>query len=186
MTFIGHSLVGASLAQATIPAGASWKQWAFIVNLYVLVAFFPDLPFPGWGHFRYYFSHSLFVNLALIIPLTLLGCYYRFRKNFASYPLLLGAAVAWLSHFPLDAMYNHGRGVAIYWPFAEAALNLPLPWFVTLDMSQPLTSAYNMRVFQVEALFYLPVLAVAMLVRHVWLKRRRPTGHAVGSSGHPR
>jgi membrane-bound metal-dependent hydrolase YbcI (DUF457 family) len=172
MTFVGHSLVGASLAQATIPAGASWKQWAFIVNLYILLAFFPDFPFPGWGHFRYYFSHSLYVNLLLIVPTAAACCYWRCRRGFASYLLVAGGAVAWLSHFPLDAMYNHGRGVAIFWPFSEAALNLPLPWFVTLDMGQSLTSAYNARVFLVEALFYLPVFAAAMLARHLWLRRK--------------
>ena len=121
-----------------MPAGASWKQWAFVLNLYVLLAFFPDLPLPGWGHLRYYFSHSLFVNLSLMVPVALVCCYYRSRRNFASYPLVFGAVAAWLSHFPLDAMYNHGRGVAIFWPLSAAALNLPLPWFVTLDMSQSL------------------------------------------------
>mgnify|MGYP001826521475 FL=1 len=176
MTFVGHSLVGASLAQATMPAGASWKQWALVLNLYVLLAFLPDLPLPGWGHFRYYFSHSLFVNLSLMVPVALVCCYYRSRRNFASYPLVFGAVAAWLSHFPLDAMYNHGRGVAIFWPLSAAALNLPLPWFVTLDMSQSLTSAYNARVFLVEALFYLPLLGLAMLARRTWLRRGGPPG----------
>ena len=174
MTFIGHSLVGASLAQATIPAGASWKQWAFIVNLYVLLAFFPDFPFPGWGHFRYYFSHSLYVNLLLIVPTAAACCYFGHHTGLGSYPLVAGGAIAWLSHFPLDAMYNHGRGVAIFWPFSDAALNLPLPWFVTLDMNQPLTAAYNARVFLVEAMFYLPLFALALLARLTWLRRGRP------------
>jgi hypothetical protein len=173
MTFVGHSLVGASLAQATIPAGATWKQWAFIVNLYVLLAFFPDLPFPGWGHFRYEVSHSLYVNLLLIVPAAAVICYLQSRKGVASYRLVAGGVVVWLSHFPLDAMYNHGRGVAIYWPFSAATLNLPLPWFATLDMSLPLTSGYNARVFLVEAIFYLPWFAGALLARHVWLRKRR-------------
>jgi len=175
MTFVGHSLVGASLAQATIPAGASWKQWAFIVNLYVLLAFFPDFPLPGWGHFRYDFSHSLYVNLLLIVPAAAVIGYRHSRKGVASYRLVAGGVVAWLSHFPLDAMYNHGRGVAIYWPFSAATLNLPLPWFATLDMSLPLTSCYNARVFLVEAIFYLPWFAAALLARQVWLRKRRLT-----------
>ena len=173
MTFVGHSLVGAALAQATIPAGASWKQWLFIVNLYVLLAFFPDLPLPGWGHALYFFSHSLYVNLLLIIPLAGMACYYRSCKRVSSYPLVAGAAAAWLSHFPLDAMYNHGQGVAIYWPFSEAVLNLPLPWFTTLDMHQPLSAAHNAKVFLVEALFYLPLLMAALLGRKAWLRRRK-------------
>jgi hypothetical protein len=178
MTFVGHSLVGASLAQTAVPGGASWKQWLFIVNLYVLLAFFPDLPLPGWGHSRYFFSHSLFVNVLLIIPLAGMACYYRSCKGVGSYPLVAGAVLAWLSHFPLDALYNHGQGVAIYWPFSEAVLNLPLPWFATLDMRLPLTAAHNLNVFLVEALFYLPLFGAALLGRQVWLRRRKPAGAA--------
>jgi membrane-bound metal-dependent hydrolase YbcI (DUF457 family) len=176
MTFVGHSLMGASLAQAAVPANASWKQWLLIVNIYVLLAFFPDLPLPGWGHSRYFFSHSLFVNLILIIPLACLACYYRSSKGVVSYPLVAGAIVAWLSHFPLDALYNHGQGVAIYWPFSKAVLNLPLPWFTTLDMRQPLNAVHNTRVFLVEALFYLPLFVAAWLGRHAWLRCRKRFG----------
>jgi len=179
MTFVGHSLVGASLAQATIPGGASWRQWAFVVNLYVLLAFFPDLPFPGWGHSRYDVSHSLFANLLLIIPTAAACCYYRSRQAWASYPLVVGAVVAWLSHFPLDAMYNHGQGVAIFWPFSEGVLNLPLPWFQTLDMHQPLTAAHNARVFLVELLFYFPLFATVVAGRYLWRKRGRHRHGAV-------
>ena len=121
MTFIGHSLVGASLAQATIPAGASWKQWAFVVNLYVLLAFFPDLPFPGWGHFRYYFSHSLYINLLLIIPTAALCCYYRSHRRVASYPLIAGAVVAWLAAEP-EAAELTGQTVMAQREFRHRAL----------------------------------------------------------------
>ena len=176
MTFVGHSLVGASLAQAAIPAGASWKRWLLIVNVYVLLAFAPDLPLPGWGHARYLFSHSLFVNLLLMAPMAALACCCAFRQWGVSYALVVGAAAAWLSHFPLDAFYNHGQGVAIYWPFSEAVLNLPLPWFATLDMRQPLTAAHNAKVFLVEAQFYLPLLGAAFLGRRAWLRRRNPSG----------
>jgi hypothetical protein len=176
MTFVGHSLVGASLAQAAIPAGVSWKRWLLTVNVYVLLAFAPDLPLPGWGHTRYFFSHSLFVNLSLMIPMTALACYYVTRKGGVSYALVAGAAAAWLSHFPLDALYNHGQGIAIYWPFSDAVLNLPLPWFATLDMRQPLTGPYNARVFLVEALCYLPLFGAAFLGRQAWLRKRKPFG----------
>jgi hypothetical protein len=178
MTFVGHSLVGASLAQAAIPVGASWKRWLVTVNVYVLLAFFPDLPLPGWGHTRYFFSHSLFINGLLII--TAAGMAYRYlcRQGIDAFPLLALAAVAWLSHFPLDALYNHGQGVAVYWPFSDAVLNMPLPWFATLDMRQPLTAAYNVKVFLVETLFYLPLFGAALLGRYAWLRRRKPFGTA--------
>ncbi|HSO19003.1 MAG TPA: metal-dependent hydrolase, partial [Desulfosarcina sp.] len=150
MTFIGHSRVGAALAQATLPAETNWKQWLLTVNVYVLLAFLPDLPLPGWGHSAYFLSHSLLVNLGLMVPLTLAAACLRSKIPFLTVPLVAGAALAWLSHFPLDALYNHGHGVAIYWPFSEAALNLPLPWFETLDMREPLTALHNRRVFLVE------------------------------------
>lgn len=176
MTFVGHSLVGAALAQATVPRKASWKLWLLVVNGYVMAAFFPDLPLPGWGHTRYFFSHSLFVNLVLIALLSGAACYYRSRVRWLTCPLVAGAAAAWLSHFPLDALYNHGRGVAIFWPFSEAALNLPLPWFTTLDMRQPLTAARNVHVFLVEAAVYVPLFMAALGGRRLWQRGRRSGG----------
>ena len=168
MTFVGHCLVGASLAQAAMPRRASWKQWVVGVNAFVLLAFLPDLPLPGWGHSRYYFSHSLFVNALLIVILAAFFSRVPIRGGRIPPKLLALAALAWLSHFPLDALYNHGQGVAIYWPFSDATLNLPLPWFTTLDISQPLTVARNAHVFLVEAIFYLPLLVVASLLRRIW------------------
>lgn len=172
MTFVGHSLVGAALAQAVLPAETTWKQWLLAVNAYVLLAFLPDLPFPGWGHTAYFFSHSLFVNLGLIVPLALAAVYLRLRVRFLTVPLVVGGVLAWLSHFPLDALYNHGQGVAIYWPFSGTTLNLPLPWFETLDMREPLTAPHNRRVFLVEGLFYLPLFLAALAGRYLWQRHR--------------
>lgn len=178
MTFIGHCLVGASLAQAAIPAGVSWKRWLLLVNIYALLAFVPDLPLPGWGHSRYFFSHSLFVNLLLIATLLTAGGYRRAHYPSLTFPLVLGAALAWLSHFPLDALYNHGQGVAIFWPFSDAALNLPLPWFATLDMREPFTAPRNARVFLVEGAVYLPLFLAALGGRRAWQRSRRNPGES--------
>jgi membrane-bound metal-dependent hydrolase YbcI (DUF457 family) len=178
MTFVGHSLVGAALAQTTLPGGVSWKQWLLVVNLYVLLAFFPDLPLPGWGHSAYFFSHSLFVNLALVIPLTAAGLRWRRHIPLGSAPLVCGAALAWLTHFPLDALYNHGQGVAIYWPLSEGSLNLALPWFETLDMRVPLTAGRNARVFLVEAVVFLPLLMAAVAGRSAWQRHQKRAGGA--------
>lgn len=176
MTFVGHSLMGATLAQVALPIGATWKRWFLVVNVYALLAFFPDLPLPGWGHSAYFFSHSLFVNLLLIIPLTVAGCIGRAPAPLNTRPLVLGAAAVWLSHFPLDALYNHGQGVAIYWPFSSATLNLALPWFETLNMRAPLTAAPNARVFLIEAMIYLPLFLLVAGGRHAWHHLRLPTG----------
>jgi membrane-bound metal-dependent hydrolase YbcI (DUF457 family) len=172
MTFVGHSLVGASLAQASIPAEASWTQSLRIVNCYVLLAFLPDLPFPGWGHARYYFSHSLAVNLTLMLPLAAIPLFRKSWRSRTGWQLIAWGMLAWLSHFPLDAVYNHGRGVAIFWPFSKGVLNLPLPWFETLQWAQPLTSPHNLRVFGVEALFGVPLCLAAWLLRRFWRHRQ--------------
>lgn len=173
MTFVGHSLLGASLAQATIPANASWKQSLPIVNFYVLLAFLPDLPLPGWGHDRYFFSHSLAVNLALMLLMAAVALSLKGWRNKTGCRLIAGGMLAWLSHFLLDAIYNHGRGVAIFWPFSDGVLNLPLPWFETLQWAQPLNGAHNLRVFGVEALFFAPLCLAAWAARRVWLGHRR-------------
>lgn len=173
MTFVGHSLLSASLAQMTLPGQASGRQQFVVLNIYVLLAFLPDLPLPGWGHSRYYFSHSLFVNLALMLPTAVVVRYWLQRHRVArANALVVGGALAWMSHFVLDALYNHGNGIAIYWPFADGVLNLPLPWFRTLDMHQSLGSPYNLAVFLVEALIYGVLFMGVYGGRRLWLRRR--------------
>lgn len=172
MTFVGHSLLGASLAQLTLPPQASARKQFAVLNIYVLLAFLPDLPLPGWGHARYYFSHSLIVNLGLVLPAAALAWYVLKRRRVARAPaLVIGGALAWMSHLLLDALYNHGRGIAIYWPFSDGVLNLPLPWFRTLDMHQSMGSRDNLHVFLVEAVVYGILFLGVYGARRWWLRR---------------
>jgi membrane-bound metal-dependent hydrolase YbcI (DUF457 family) len=96
---------------------------------------------------------------------------FQWRKNDQPIPwrLLVGGALAWGSHFLLDSFYNHGRGIAIYWPFSTATLALPLPWFTTLKGTPPSLDLPNLRICAIELAFYLPWLLLAL----IWRWRRR-------------
>ena len=66
---------------------------------------------------------------------------------------MLAGAVAWYSHLLLDTLYNHGKGLAIFWPFGSGRVALPIPWFSTLKVI-PLLSSHNLRVAAIEGAVY--------------------------------
>jgi hypothetical protein len=43
--------------------------------------------------------------------------------------------------YRLDSLYNHGHGVAIFWPLSDVRLALPIPWFAVAPFLR-LTSHY--------------------------------------------
>ena len=49
------------------PGGWSRGKQAGLLVLFLGLAVVPDWPLPGWGHDRYAVSHSVFVNLGLIL-----------------------------------------------------------------------------------------------------------------------
>jgi hypothetical protein len=180
MSPVGHSLVGLSLASLAIPAMWSRRQKLLIAVVFVALANLPDWPIPAWGHDRYAISHSLFVNIALIGVVALLWSFVpRLRALIPLRCLLLGAA-GWLSHLVLDSLYNHGRGIAIFWPLSDGRLRMPIRWFSTLDVSQSAFSQHNLSVFAIELLAFAPVLVFAVLIAGV--VRRRGT-EAIGRRG---
>ena len=138
---------------------------AFLTG-FVLLANLPDFPLPGWGHRRYLVSHSLFVNLALIAAaVVVLSLWSHAGKRPAPAPVVLGGAVAWLSHLLLDCFYSHGQGLAIWWPFSQARLALPVPWFDTLQGHRSPLDAHTLRVCLWECVFWGPILLIAILWR---------------------
>jgi membrane-bound metal-dependent hydrolase YbcI (DUF457 family) len=108
-----------------------------------------------------------------MIPLAFFLVYVRHKQNTVTYAMIIGGLLAWLSHFVLDSFYNHGLGIAIYWPISDAVLNLPIPWFNTLDPSISLLSKFNLSVFGVEFLFYFPVFLTALIFRKRLLSSKR-------------
>ncbi len=172
MTFVGHSLVGVSAAVLAMPSHMSVWRWVVAINVFVLLSYLPDLPFPFWGHSRYAISHSLYVNLFLMT-----ACYI-IRLSFKSVHRLLPARLfftgiaVWGSHLLLDALYKGPGGVAIFWPFSRAVLNLPVPWFDYFVPSLGVLHMHNLNVFGIEAMAYLPILFMAFVVRRIWIRVR--------------
>jgi LexA-binding, inner membrane-associated putative hydrolase len=167
MTSTGHFLTGISIGILCLPKNSSKVHQIAHLSVFTILSIIPDLPFQGWGHGnKYYFSHSLFVNLVLIllllIPFLLLS---GLRKKIGGWPVLIGAPLAWLSHLLLDSFYNTGHGIAIFWPVSNARLILPIPW---LSLSQgplyPFTLV-NLKIVAIETVTFLPVLLLAVIIK---------------------
>ena len=67
MTSVGHCLTGLSFASLIVPRSWERREKAVAFAAFAFVANAPDLPLPLWGHYNYRVSHSLFVNLALVL-----------------------------------------------------------------------------------------------------------------------
>ena len=165
MTQVGHVIAGATIGVLSMPKEITPKQKTIHIIVFMLMATIPDWPFKNWGHDRYYLSHSLFVTLLLIALLFIaLFVSKNLRKKIGDWPVMMGGALAWLSHLLLDSFYNHGKGIAIYWPFSNARLALPIPWF---DVGTG-SLAHLMQVFLIEFISYSPFLLLALLFRRSW------------------
>ena len=172
MTFVGHSLIGSSIAVVAMPHSMSAWRWVLGINIFILLSYLPDFPLPLWGHPHYAVSHSLFVNLALMTIGLIIWLSAGTARKWASPRLFVAGLIAWGSHFLLDAFYRGPDGVEIFWPFSSAALNLPLPWFNYFDPSLGVFHSDNLKVFGIEAVAYLPILLTAVLVRITCNRRR--------------
>jgi len=174
VTTVGHSLTGISIAVLTLPRGRSLLWYLIVGHLFVFFANLPDFPLPGWGHDAYPISHSIFLAALLASLMALLLLIPRFNARVGA-AVVLAWSVAWLTHMPLDALYSHGQGIGIFWPFSDAHLKLPVPWFETL--SWPPRTDHNLRVFGIELGVY-----GALLVACVWIRSRSKSRNASASS----
>ena len=168
VTTVGHSLTGLSIAVLTLPREQSLRWYVLMGLCFVFFANVPDFSLPGWGHGFYHVSHSVFMTLLLASLLALLFLWPTFRVPVGGRVIVVWSA-AWLSHMVLDSMYAHGRGIAIFWPFSDAHLAMPVPWFETLQM--PARSAHNLRVFAIEAMVYGATLVACVGLRWTWSRR---------------
>jgi len=173
MTTLGHGLTGIALGVLAAPRSWTRARQGWLLFLFVGLSVVPDWPLPGWGHFSYRVSHSLLVNLLLIgLAAAAYARSRRARRLLGGWPVFVFGALAWLSHFVLDAMYSHGKGVAVLWPLSDARLNLGLPWFRTLPSgwwNDPGTLA---SILAVEAACYGGVLVLCVVLRWLWERRR--------------
>lgn len=169
-------LTGASIGALVLPRRLKLPVLLGGLGVFAALAFAPDVPAPGWGHHRYIVSHSAFVNGGIVLAaVVVLGLFRPVRRVVGGWLVILGGAMAWMSHLMLDSLYNHGHGVIIGWPWSRFCLNLPLPWFHTLYTDRPSLGPDNLRVLAIELCFYLPVFLLCL-----WF-RRRPGRHGSGS-----
>ena len=156
--------MGTAIGLFCMPQGASarWKVSYFVA--FLVLPNIPDLPFAHWGHQRYDISHSLFVNLFLCLIMVVLLGWHQNIRHFIGGGKVLGAAVAaWVSHVVLDSLYNHGHGVAIFWPLSDARLALPGPWFAVAPFPP-----FNLELLQecaIELVSYAPLVLLAYCLR---------------------
>lgn len=166
MTPVGHSLTGLAIGCIVCPASFPLRGKAAALAVFVLLANAPDLPLPSWGHDRYDISHSVFVTTAGIVALAIMLLSLPWSRRVLTPALVIGGAVAWYSHLLLDTFYNHGQGLAMFWPLSDARLALPIPWFTTMNRDQ-IFSEHNARVFGIEGVVYGAVLVLAVGLRQI-------------------
>ena len=153
MTFVGHTLVGATIgAMMPLPKTGKISRSAFILAV-VVCANLPDLPLPGWGHSNYRVSHSIFVGIVLIsCGVILLRGLQVARNTVGSWLVVLAGSMALVSHYFLDSIYNHGMGIAVFWPLSDARIVFPISWF-SIMKSDPFFCWHNVKVWSIELLF---------------------------------
>jgi hypothetical protein len=153
------------------PRQASAKRRLLQYGAFVLIANLPDLPVRGWGHDRYDISHSVVVASALFALAALVLVIWKAALvQIGGWRAFGFACAAWLSHLLLDSFYNHGQGIAIFWPLSQAHLALPIPWFSVVN---PLHLTPDvLREYLVEAASYVPLLLLAVLVKRAVAARR--------------
>jgi membrane-bound metal-dependent hydrolase YbcI (DUF457 family) len=178
MTQVGHTLMGTAIGVLSIPSNKPlrWKCTYFAV--FALLGNLPDLDLPYWGHQRYDISHSLFVALLFGILITALFAQLpRLRHQIGGQAVVFAGILAWLSHLLLDSFYNHGQGIAIFWPFSTAHLALPIPWFSVVPFIPPITFAH-LQEYRAEFVSYIPFVVAAYVLRHkvLFAEPRRAIG----------
>jgi membrane-bound metal-dependent hydrolase YbcI (DUF457 family) len=173
MTTVGHALTGMAIAVALAPRLRGVGPWAAILALGALAANLPDAPLPNWGHDRYDISHSVFVNGTLILLAALAVLAWPRGRLAARGRVALLVSLAWLSHLLLDCCYNHGQGLAMFWPLTNARLALPLPWFDVLPSGRWTLDVPTVKVAMKEVLFFGSVLLLAVVCRVIGWRRRQ-------------
>lgn len=167
VTTVGHSLTGLSIAVLALPKGKSLMWYLLVGHFFIFFANVPDFPLPGWGHASYEVSHSVFLTGLLASMMALLLFLPKFNEQVGA-KVVLFWSITWLGHMVLDALYNHGQGIGIFWPISDAHLVLPVPWFETLTW--PPFTEHNRRVFLIELGVY-----GALLLLCIWMRSRRRT-----------
>jgi hypothetical protein len=182
MTQLGHTLTGIAIGVAVTPTNKSRHSTLVFINsvIFGFLANIPDFTLKHWGHDLYYFSHSLFVNLMIIlIILTPLVFLKDLREKIGGWVVIVGGALAWLSHLLLDTFYNHGKGLLMFWPLTDRRLALPLPWFSVVKISSLPLTPEQIHSLLAELVLYGGILFIIILIRRLemfkWIRRHVST-----------
>jgi membrane-bound metal-dependent hydrolase YbcI (DUF457 family) len=171
MTQVGHALTGTAIAVMCLPEKTSLRYRFFHFAAFMALSLVPDYRFENWGHNRYDISHSLFVNLlwisALVILLAMLS---KARITIGGWTVIAAGGAAWLSHLLLDSFYNHGKGIAIFWPLSKARLVLPIPWLSVVKQLPPPVTRELLQILLIEFVTFSPLVLLAILIRKRALK----------------
>lgn len=171
MTQVGHALTGVAIGVMCLPRKTSLRYKSIHFAAFIALSLVPDYRLPYWGHDRYYISHSIFTNLLLILLcILLLARFKNIRTKIGGWIVVISGAAAWLSHLLLDSFYNHGKGVAIFWPFSKARLILPIPWLSVVKTLPPPITPELLRILWIEFITFSPLVILAILIRNQILK----------------
>lgn len=176
MSPIGHSLIGATIAATLWYKRSSLRVRTKFLCGTIVAANLPDLPFPYWGHTRYDISHSIFSGMTVVVFYTLLARLTSLRNTFSgNWRFIAAGTLAIYSHYFLDTLYNHGKGMAPFWPFSEARVALPITWLAHMQL-EPLFSSHNLTVWTIEFAVFGSLSAMILLTRSLFrLQRSRHT-----------
>lgn len=165
------------LTIATVATPRDWSVRARVVTYatFVVLANAPDIPLANWGHHRYDISHSVFVTA---VATALVALVVRLIASAGRIPwqLYLAGVAAWYSHLLLDTTYNHGNGLAVFWPVNSGRVALPIPWF-SIMRPHELFSTHNYQVWAIEAGVYGTIFAAVLWARRLWNPTNPVTAH---------
>ena len=163
MTSLGHTLVGVSIAMLCTPAKYDMRRRMMVISAVILIASLPDWPIPGWGHQHLDISHSIIVNMALLLCLLVAAGWRTGKMLQQNRKLVVGIIIAWMSHFLLDTLYGDSS-LHMLWPVSEVGVSLPVPWLKTMPHVPPPFDQSIMTIFLFETMTFLPLVLVASVL----------------------
>ncbi len=168
MTFVGHSIVGLSVAAGAVD-GKKRTFFYCAAAVFMLFANFPDLAFRIIPYFE---SHSLITVLVILAAGNLTIWFFRKRIPGLEWKLILLGNLAVLSHLLLDTFYNHGKGLMLFWPVSGARTALPIPWLAIMPSPFfPITEAH-VKVLLLELVTFAPLLILVILGNRIGKRRK--------------
>jgi inner membrane protein len=162
-TPVGHYLLGLSVLEA-YPVQPEWRRWCWLL---AGVACLPDLDvLPGilvgeLARYHHGITHSMGAAAVAAGLGLMLAVGNRWPRPLSFTALLFAL---FLSHAVLDGLTldtSEPVGVPLFWPWSDAPYQSP--WVLLPNVQHtraPLVSAHNARLMVLEAMIFLPLLAL--------------------------